>query len=281
MSKIHISRNRQALGHFLPEEVAVGLRTGRFFPTDLAWRDPMETWKPLAEFTDLPVGEIPPDLPPDLPVAVPADETGPAWEQTGPQGFFARLAGTVGQMFSRPGVTMRGLRPDVPTGRALGYYLLLATFSSWISLGYNLAVVLLFPEALAKSPFAGTVTKEMMVSGSILNMVMAPFFLAGVAFVVAGILHLLLGVLGVAQAAFSRTLRVYCYAVGTAFLFLLIPGCGTLLLLPWAVGLLAAGLKEAHGTDLVRSSVAVILPAIVLVLLYGMLFLAMQSGAVK
>ena len=52
MNRIHVARNRQALGQFSPEEVAEGLASGEFLATDLAWREPMETWKPLSEFTD-------------------------------------------------------------------------------------------------------------------------------------------------------------------------------------------------------------------------------------
>ena len=54
MNRIHIARNRQSLGQFSPEEVAEGLASGKFLATDLGWREPMEQWMPLSEFTDLP-----------------------------------------------------------------------------------------------------------------------------------------------------------------------------------------------------------------------------------
>ena len=54
MNRIHIARNRQSLGQFSPEEVAEGLASGKFLATDLGWREPMEEWMPLSEFTDLP-----------------------------------------------------------------------------------------------------------------------------------------------------------------------------------------------------------------------------------
>jgi len=57
MAMIHINRNRENIGKFHEQEVADGLKSGRFLPTDLAWREPMTTWEPLSTFTDLPAPE--------------------------------------------------------------------------------------------------------------------------------------------------------------------------------------------------------------------------------
>jgi hypothetical protein len=57
MAMIHINRNRENIGKFDEQEVADGLSSGRFLPTDLAWREPMTSWEPLSTFTDLPAPE--------------------------------------------------------------------------------------------------------------------------------------------------------------------------------------------------------------------------------
>jgi len=287
MSKIHISRNRQSLGHFFPGEVAVGLQTGRFLPTDLAWQDPMETWKPLSEFSDLPAVEADPEELPPLPevatpVAPPPAPTGePAWEKPGMAGLPGRLVETVSQIFSRPATTFRGLNPSASIGRAFVYYLLLATFSTWISLIYQIVLLLMVPDSFPKSPLTEKMTPSMLVASLVLNIVIAPFFLAGMAFVASGFLHMLLMLFGVSQPNFMVTVRVYCYAVGTAFLMMLIPACGVLIFLPSSIFLLILGLKEAHRTDVVRPAIAVIIPAVAVIFLYGLLFVAMQSGMIK
>ena len=54
MAMIHINRNRENLGKFNDQEVADGLKSGRFLSSDLAWCEPMPTWQPLSTFTDLP-----------------------------------------------------------------------------------------------------------------------------------------------------------------------------------------------------------------------------------
>ena len=54
MSMIHINRNRESLGKFTDQEVADGLKSGKFLGSDLAWRDPMPSWQALSTFSDLP-----------------------------------------------------------------------------------------------------------------------------------------------------------------------------------------------------------------------------------
>src|SRR5215470_5137250 len=101
MNKIHIARNREALGQFSPQEVSDGLSSGEFLPTDLAWREPMETWKPLSEFDDLPPAAAilsPPALPqkpvePETPVES-AASVEPAWERRKQLGTFSALVET-------------------------------------------------------------------------------------------------------------------------------------------------------------------------------------------
>jgi hypothetical protein len=48
--RIHLARQSSQLGVFSAEEVAQGLASGRFLPTDLAWRSGMPTWAALSEW---------------------------------------------------------------------------------------------------------------------------------------------------------------------------------------------------------------------------------------
>ncbi len=284
MSKIHISRDRQSLGHFFPDEVAVGLRTGRFHPTDLAWQDPMETWKSLGEFDDLPVVEAEVEDPPPLPerqVAEPvpmAAADAPAWEKPSGDNVFLLLLKTIGHVFSQPATTFRGLNPDLPMGRALRYYLILSTLGAWVYLAYNLVVVLMFPEIVTLQ-MGGKITTTQLLIGQVFNVLFAPFFLAGLAFGFSGLLHLMLTLFGVPQPSFAVTVRVFCYAVGTSFLLILIPLCGPFFFVPCAVVYLVLGLKEAHRTDAFRPLFAVMVPAFLLGL--GFLVLLLQAGVIK
>ena len=50
--QIHVARPPNQLGVFSQEEVAAGLQSGRFLPTDQAWRDGMSAWTPLSQWAE-------------------------------------------------------------------------------------------------------------------------------------------------------------------------------------------------------------------------------------
>ena len=50
---IHVNRGATSLGVFSEEEIREGLRTGRFAPSDIGWREGMATWQPLSQFPEL------------------------------------------------------------------------------------------------------------------------------------------------------------------------------------------------------------------------------------
>ncbi len=53
MAMIHVNRGATSLGVFSEEEVREGLRTGRFAPGDIGWREGMANWQPLSQFPEL------------------------------------------------------------------------------------------------------------------------------------------------------------------------------------------------------------------------------------
>src|SRR2546430_2743448 len=53
MAMIHVNRGATSLGVFSEEEVREGLRTGRFAPSDIGWREGMAAWQPLSQFPEL------------------------------------------------------------------------------------------------------------------------------------------------------------------------------------------------------------------------------------
>ena len=56
MAMIHVNQGATNLGAFSEEEIREGLRTGRFAPTDIGWREGMATWQPLSQFSELAPG---------------------------------------------------------------------------------------------------------------------------------------------------------------------------------------------------------------------------------
>ena len=89
--KIWLNRAGQNLGTYTIEEVQRGLDQGQFVPTDLAWQEGMESWKPLSEFPGVRIPIVPVEpVAPTYPTPPPSDaivpgvarpDVAPAWER--------------------------------------------------------------------------------------------------------------------------------------------------------------------------------------------------------
>ena len=261
MNRIHIARDRQALGQFSPEEVAEGLASGEFLPSDLAWREPMENWKPLSEFTDLPPAPrslVPPALPQppgDLPT--PAE---PAWERRKQLGTFSALVETVRQVLAAPVGTFKAMKREGGQSTPLFFYLLVTTFATWAAMAYQLTVVMMNPEAML-GPLAKSLNTASLIGIQVLSMALAPLLLILVAYCAAGIFHLVFQLLGSSQP-FEVTFRAYCYAVAPASVFRLIPICGDFLFFIAGLVLLVFSFRETLRIDGTRATIGVILPSL-------------------
>ena len=85
--QIHVARPPTQLGVFSPEEIAEGLRTGRFLANDQGWREGMAAWMPLgqwAEFAAVAAGAGVPDSPVANGASSPQFSEAPSGESTLP-----------------------------------------------------------------------------------------------------------------------------------------------------------------------------------------------------
>ena len=261
MNRIHIARNREALGQFSPEEVAEGLVSGEFLPSDLAWREPMATWKPLSEFTDLPPATrslTPPVLP--QPSENLETQAEPAWERRKQLGTFSALVETVRQVLAAPVATFKAMRREGGQATPLFFYLLVTTFSTWAAMAYQFTVIMMNPEAML-GPLAKSLNTASLIGIQVLSMALAPILLILVAYCAAGIFHLVFQLLGSSQP-FEVTFRAYCYAVAPASVFRLLPLCGDVLFFIAGLVLLVFSFRETLRIDGTRATIGVILPSL-------------------
>lgn len=110
----------------------------------------------------------------------------------------------------------------------------------------------------------------------LLDFLLSPLWLLLSLFLSAGVVHLLLLILGGAEGGIATTVRVFCFAYGPQ-LFAVVPVLGALMGGIWTVVLAIVGLRVAHGTSTGRAAAAVLLPLFLLVLvgtLAGLLLLA-------
>jgi len=268
MGKIHVNRNRQNLGEFSPQEVADGLRSGRFLPTDLAWREGMETWQPLATFTDLPAPAEPestdPSVAPGSEIFDPAGSAPPTppWEEEKP--FFSRLFDTILKVLLSPAEAFSNVPDTGNVGRPLLYLILIGWPCTVVSLAYEFIFKAIAPTASAQAAATADVPVVTMTPGMmILLAVFSPLFLVIGAFFSAGLFHLFLMVLGGANRSFWVTFRVVTYVNASTVVFNLFPFCGGFIQVVWGIVSLTIGLREAQKTTTAVALVSALLPILV------------------
>lgn len=255
--KIHLNRAGQSLGQFTPEEVRAGFREGRFTGTDLAWRDGMASWKPLAEAIDelAPEGEAAAVAPP-----VPAQE-GLPWERRAETGFWTGLFETVRLVLLEPSRAFGELKPTGGLGAPLFFFVLLGTIGGVAGVFYQVAFNTVDQAATPEQQAMAAMFTSTAAIG--VTIMILPFVLAALAFIGSGLIHLALILVGGAKRPFEATFRVGCYAGGATSLLQLLPVCGTAVASVWNFILMIIGLSKVHGIGKGRAALAVLLPSIV------------------
>ena len=285
MATIHVNRGATSLGAFPEEQVREGIRSGRFLSSDLGWKEGMANWQPLSTFTefasDFPAAAaVPPPQTPTPPATVAPGagstslpESGLPWDQRATKGFFNAFIETLQMVLTRPGAAFTAMQREGGLGEPLLYAVIGGTVGTVVSLFYRFVFRSVF------SGFGRNDTLDHMFGGAALiaTLIMSPLLVALGTFIVAGILHLCLLIVGGAKQSFETTFRVVCFAGGSINPLQIIPACGGAIAFVWGIVLYCIGLARAHQTDTGRAVLAVLLPLIVCC--GGLFVLAMMFGA--
>src|SRR5438034_4934442 len=275
MAMINVNRGATSLGAFSEEVVRDGLRTGRFLPTDLGWREGMAAWKPLSQFPEL-GGVAPPAVPPPQTGAtsavteMPMPRSGLPWDERQTKGLFNAFIETLQMVLSRPVAAFTAMKREGGLGAPLFYAVIGGTFGAVFAITYNFVLRSFTPFADRHDAlphlFAGL--------GWIFLLVLTPLFVVIGMFVLSAILHVCLMIVGGAKQSFETTFRVVCFAEGSLSPLLVIPFCGGFIVGIWTIFRDCFGITHSHETDTGRVVIAVLLPWIVccggfLLLLFG------------
>lgn len=280
MATIHIARNQQTLGSFGEEEVREGIRTGRFSAQDLAWREGMETWKPLGEMAPEWGLEIPPPLihaDSESTLVTEAklsgDGTEPAWEEREKLGLLPALTQTISAVLMRPTETFARMKHEGGLVNPLLYFVLLSCTAYAVSVFYQMVSLSMQSGALpAQLQHLSKNTLSFVMLGTIL--ISPALYLISV-FISSGITHLSLKLLGGANRPFETTFRVICYAQASAAVFNFLPLCGGLMAILWGSYTIIIGLMQGHGIGGWRATMALLLPGL---LCCGVLLILAGAG---
>jgi hypothetical protein len=143
MAMIHVNRGATSLGAFSEEEVREGLRTGRFVPTDIGWREGMASWQPLSQFPEL--GAAAPAAPPaQTGAAATLESTAPRsglpWEHRQERGFFNAFVETLVMVLTKPGEAFTAMKREDGLGEPLIYALIGGCIGGAVSFLFSLGL---------------------------------------------------------------------------------------------------------------------------------------------
>jgi hypothetical protein len=266
MANIHIARGETKLGNFPEEEVREGLRTGRFTPADLGWREGMTSWLPLAQFPEFAGADSPASAPGAVPppgampgtVAI-AAATGLPWDRRQELGLFPAFLETLKLVLLNPSVAFSAMKPEGGLGEPLIYALI----------GGSVGCIFYFLFSIFMSSFGILSDRNALAGimglgiGAIFVFLFIPVFVALGLFIGSAIIHLCLTVVGGARRTFETTFRVVCFSAGSTYPLMIVPICGGLIAGIWCLVVECIGLARAHQTTAGRAALAIFLPLIV------------------
>jgi hypothetical protein len=275
MAMIHVNRGATSLGAFSEEEVREGLRTGRFAPADIGWREGMATWQPLSQFPEL--GAVAPAAPPTQIGAVATPETaaprsGLPWENRQQRGFFNAFIETLVMVLTKPGEAFTVMKREGGLGEPLIYALIGGCLGGIVSALFSLGFQSIGLFANRNNSLAA-MTGMGIGFGTI---ILVPLVIVIILFIWSGLAHLCLMIFGGANQSFETTFRVFAFTQGSAGPLQIIPLCGGLISGIWAIACNCIGLARAQETDTGRAVLAVFSPLILCC--GGVLLIAFMFG---
>src|SRR5881396_3730648 len=198
MAMIHVNRGATSLGVFSEQEVREGLRTGRFAPGDIGWREGMANWQPLSQFPEL--GASAPAASPAQTGAAAAAEpavprSGLPWDERQTKGLFNAFIETLQMVLSRPVAAFTAMKREGGLGAPLFYAVIGGTFGMAFAVIYNFVLRSL-------TPFGdrhGALAHLLGGLGWILLLILAPLFVVIGTFIGSAILHVCLMIVGGAK----------------------------------------------------------------------------------
>jgi hypothetical protein len=190
--------------------------------------------------------------------------TGPPWEQPG--AFVQRWIDTAKTILLDPKNGFSNVRREGGLGAPITYYLvgfvisLLASFV-WNLIGFGgMGMGRMGPGGAA----GGMV-------GALLGLVFGFVVVIIGVFIITGIVHLTLSLLGGARYGFETTLRTLTYAFGSSAPIGIVPFCGGLIGLVWGMVCAIMGLADMQETTPVKSAIAILTPFVLCCVLIGIM----------
>ncbi len=193
------------------------------------------------------------------------------WEDSIERGFFQDVFFKVKDVLFEPARFFRNLPPDEEIKESLSFGLLLGSLGSMLGLFWQVIMAvsgIFFPVIPFFSHFAMGIVFLVVV------IVAIPLLVVIGLFVKSCIIHFGLFVVNAGKNGYKTTFRVVAYTQATE-IFGIIPFVGSLISGIWGIIVLIVGLREAHGTSVLRVIMALLIPVILLVIAAVICFILM------
>lgn len=158
----------------------------------------------------------------------------------------------------------RSAGQDLPIGSALTYGLILGLVG-----GFGAALLGMATSALLSLGGESLQWLSSVAGSGLSSLVSVPIGVITGIFVGAGLVHLMLLLIGAPHRSFDTTVRAVAFSSGTAAIFQIVPGVGALIGYVVSVVLEIRAIREMHGTTTASAALAVLLPTVVCVGVVG------------
>jgi hypothetical protein len=196
----------------------------------------------------------------------PGARAGTPWERRDGIGIASALVETTQRVLSSPTAFFRAMPLTGGIGSPLLYALIIGYAGLVISALYDFVLESVMGSSLSRfgggsEVMAGVMPYFQGAMGLGMKLILGPLIVAIGMFILSGVVHLMLMLLGGAARGFEATFRVACYSEAAALLNI-VPVCGGMIAPVLMVVLMIIGIAEAHGTTRARAAAAVLLPIV-------------------
>jgi hypothetical protein len=184
-----------------------------------------------------------------------------SWEDMENLGFFRAFFRTLGEVLFRPSRFYSRMPVEGGLINPLIFALVMGVLGGMFGLLYQFLLMSFVGRMFGAEGFTDFGVPMMI--GSAIGL---PLLTIAAVFIVSGVLHVCLMIVGGNQKGFEATFRVIAYAMGTQ-IFGIIPLLGGVIGAIWALSIEIIGIRESHHISTGRAALAVFLPIMIIAFL--------------
>jgi len=191
----------------------------------------------------------------------PGEPEGPIWEEIYTP-FWQRLIGTIKPCLFQPAEFFQTMRRSGDFVTPLKFLVITSLLGALVTMIWQVPIQMLNVAATGQNSGGMAPSLGAICFGLICTVPLIAIMVVITSFVMAGVYHVCLMLVGGVTQPLEATYRIVCYSVGATSVLNIIPCVGGLIASIWGLVLVIIGLHKTHETDLWRAVVAGLLPTV-------------------